>query len=61
MSDCEPIGFNNPQDYEMFDSNLCIDCEYFSNIGGPYCEKDGTAEIPPPFKDFKCFKRKEVK
>lgn len=37
----------------------CADCKHFSNIGGPYCEKEGTAEIPPPFCGFDCFERKE--
>ncbi len=42
--------------------NLCINCKHFSNVGGPYCEKDdGTAEIPPPFKNFDCFENKGVK
>lgn len=40
--------------------NLCVNCKHFSNVGGPYCEKDGTAEILPPFKNFDCFEKKEI-
>ena len=39
----------------------CVDCKYFSNMGGPYCEKDGTAEIPPPFGGLDCFEKRSEK
>lgn len=43
---------------EEIKDKFCLDCEHFSNVGGPYCEKNGTCEIPPPFKNFDCFEEK---